>query len=59
MDTAPQVQFLDEAVYVSHIANSLEKSMNTTILPLTMVKIVGQTEFFSFGMTTDLEKENF
>ena len=32
MDTAPQVQFLDEAVCISHSANTIQKDMNPPIL---------------------------
>ena len=32
VDTGTQVQNLDEAVCISHSANTLEKSMNPTIL---------------------------
>ena len=32
MDTVTQVQILDEAVWISHSANTLEKGMNPTIL---------------------------
>ena len=34
MDTATRVQIQDKAVSISHSANTLEKGMNLTILPL-------------------------
>ena len=33
-----QVQILDEAICISHYTNTLEKGMNTTILPQTVGK---------------------
>ena len=38
VDTAARVQILNEAVCVSHSANTLGKSMNPTILPTAMGK---------------------
>ena len=38
MDMAIGVQILDEAISISHSANSLGKSINPTILHLAMVK---------------------
>ena len=38
MDTATQVQILDEAAYISHRANIIGKGMNQTILHLAMGK---------------------
>ena len=38
MDTANKVQILDEALSISHGANILGKSMNSTILSLTIGK---------------------
>ena len=38
MDTATQVQNLDEAVCISHCTNILRKGMNPTILLLAMGK---------------------
>ena len=38
MDTAAQVQILDEAVCILHSTNTLGKSMNPTILPPAMGK---------------------
>ena len=48
MDKATQVQILDEAICISHSANTLGKGVNSTILPLA----IDQTEFFNLGMTT-------
>ena len=33
MDTASQIQILDNVVYISHSINTLGKGMHTTILP--------------------------
>ena len=49
---ASQVQILNEPVYISHSTNTLGKGMNPAIPPPVIGKIVGQTEFFSLGMTT-------
>ena len=38
MDTATQVQILDETDCISHSTNNLEKGMNPIILPLAMGK---------------------
>ena len=38
MDTMSQVQTLDEAVYISHSANTLVKSKNLSILSPAMGK---------------------
>ena len=38
MDTATQVQILDEAVYISHCTNTLRNRMNQNILPPTKGK---------------------
>ena len=47
--------YLDEAVCISHSANNtLGKSMNPTILPPAMGRIVRQTELFSFDIATSL-----
>ena len=54
MDTATQVQILDETDCISHSSNTLGKGMNPIILPPAMDKIVGQTEFFSLGKATNL-----
>ena len=58
MDTAPQVQILDETDCISHSTNILGKAMNPIILPPAMGKIVGQTRFFTLGEATSLGKEN-
>ena len=42
MNTATRVQTLDEAIYISHNANTL--GMNPIILPPAMGKIFGQTD---------------
>ena len=49
-----RVQILDTAVCISHSVNTLGKSMNPTILPPAIGKIVGQTGFFNLGMATSL-----
>ena len=54
MDTATQVQILDETDCISHSTNTLGNGMNPIILPPAMGKIVGQTRFFSFGEATSL-----
>ena len=54
MNTAIQVQTLDEAVCISLSTNTLGKGMNPTILPPAMGKIIGQIGLFSFGMATSL-----
>ena len=56
MNTATRVQILDDAVCISHSANTLGKGMNPTILPQAVGNIVDQTWFFNLGMTTRLEK---
>ena len=38
MDTASQIQILDEADYISHSTNTLGKGMNPIILPPAMGK---------------------
>ena len=38
MDTATQVQNLDEAVYISHSANTLGKAMN----PILFFSVIGK-----------------
>ena len=38
MDMPTQVQIQNEAVYISHNANTLGKGINPTILPPAMVK---------------------
>ena len=43
---------LDEAVYISHSANTLGKVMNATILPSALDKILGQTGLFNHGIAT-------
>ena len=55
MDTATRVQILDETDCISHSTNTLGKRINPIILPPTMGKIVGQTNFFSLGEATSLE----
>ena len=54
MDTATQVQILDETDCLSHRTNTLGKGMNPIIRPTAMGKIVGQTGFFSLGEATSL-----
>ena len=54
MNTATQVQILDETDCISHSTNTLGKGMNPIILPPAMGKIVGQTRFFSRGEATSL-----
>ena len=56
VDSATRVQILNEAVSISHSANTFEKSMNPTSLHSDKRKIVGLTGAFNFGMAT--EKEN-
>ena len=53
MDTVTQVQILDEAVWISHCANTFGKGMHTHILPHAMGK---QTGLFNLGMETNLAK---
>ena len=53
-----RVQNLDEAVYISHCANTLGIGMNPTILPLVKAKIVGQTRIFKLGIATNQGEEN-
>ena len=38
MDTVTRVQILNKTVCISHSVNSLEKGMNSTILPSVMSK---------------------
>ena len=52
MNTAIQVQILDETDCTSHSTNTLGKGMNPIILPPWVN--VGQTEFFSLGEATSL-----
>ena len=54
MDIANWVQILDKAVCISHRANTLEKGMSPTILPLVMGKTAGQIGLFNLGMATGL-----
>ena len=54
MDTAPQVQILDETDCISHSTHTLGKGINPIILPPAMSKIEGQTRFFSLGEATSL-----
>ena len=56
MDTATQVQIMDEAVFAFYIVfiTYLWKDMNPTILPPSIGKKVWQTRIFSFGMATGL-----
>ena len=49
MDTATQVQILDETDCISHITNTLGKGINPIILPPALGTIVGQNSFFSLG----------
>ena len=58
MDTANIVQTLDEAVCISHHANTLEKGMNPTILFSNYGQIVEQTRLFKLGMATGLGERN-
>ena len=54
MDTVEQVQILDEAVCISHCANTFGKGMNP-IISLQLWAIEGQAELFNLGMATGLE----
>ena len=54
MDTATRIQFLDEAVCISHSANTIGRGMAPNFLLPAKDKIVGQTKLFNFGITTDL-----
>ena len=54
MDTATQVQILDETDCISHNTNTLGKGTNPIILPPAMGKLVGQTGFLSLGEATSL-----
>ena len=56
MVEAAQVQSLNEAVCISHRANTLGISMNSTILPLFKGKIAGLTELFDLDMSTSLRE---
>ena len=47
MNSATQVQILNNAVSISHIANTLRKGMNPTILFPAIGKIVEQTGLFN------------
>ena len=49
INTAIRVQMLNEAVCISHGANTFGKCMNPTILPTPMGKIVRQTGLFSLS----------
>ena len=51
MDTATQIQILDETDCISLSTNTLGKGMNPNILP---PAIVGQTDFFSLDKATSL-----
>ena len=59
MDTVIRVQILDEPVSISHSANTVGKGMNLTILPPSMVRIVGQTELFNLGTATGIGEGQF
>ena len=52
MHMVTRSQILDEAVCISHDANTLGKGMHLTILLPGMGKIVRQTGLFSLGMAT-------
>ena len=54
MDSATQVQILNEAVCFLSCANTLRKGMNPTIFPSAMDKIVGQTGLFKLGVAASL-----
>ena len=54
MDTATQVQILNEAVCILQSTNTLGKGMNLIILSPVMGKIVVPTGPFSLGMATYL-----
>ena len=54
MDTATQVQILDETDCISHSTNTLGEGMHQIILPPAMGKIVGQARFFSLGEASSL-----
>ena len=51
MDTAIQVQILEEAVSISLSANTLWNGVNPTIL------LQGQTGLFNYSMATNLGEE--
>ena len=55
MDSPTQVQTLSQAISISHSTNTVEKGMNSNILPPAMGKIVEQTGLFNLGMATSLE----
>ena len=54
MDTATQVQILDEAFFISDGANTLEKGINSTILLPAMGKIIRQIGLFNLVIATGL-----
>ena len=58
VDLATRVQILDEAVFFSHGDNLLVKGMHpTTPPPTSLEELVGQPDFFNFGMATSLGEE--
>ena len=54
MDTVTRVQIQDMTDCILHSTNTFGKGKNSKILPPAMGKVVGQTEFFSFGEATSL-----
>ena len=58
MDLVTQVQILDEAVWISHSANTLGKGMNLTIFPSAMSIKQGRLSFLTFVWQLVYEKEN-
>ena len=60
IDSSTWVQFVDDAVCISHIANILGKGMNLTIPPThppIHEQIVEQISLFNLDMATDLKEE--
>ena len=53
MDTATQVQILDETDCISYSTNTPGKHINPIILPPAMAKIVGQPRLFSLTEATN------
>ena len=57
MDSVIQVQILNEAACVSFHVNVLWKCMNSSILLLSMSKLVEQIVFFVHGWVSSLEEK--
>ena len=55
MVTATRVQILNEAVCISHNANTLGEGMKHTIHSQAMCDLVGQTQLCNLGMAIDLD----